>query len=76
MTAAQSPHRVEDLITAHDVADLVGRPKHMLWYWLKYPERFRFPRPVRTFRQFSVFDVNEVRQWVMDHPSLCNGSDT
>lgn len=66
----------EDLVTANEVADLVGRPKHMVDYWLRFPERFEFPSPVRKFRQFALYDIHEVREWMADHSAICPGFET
>lgn len=74
MSAARGPHHGEDLIAAHEVEEITGRPKHIMWYWEKHPDRFGFPEPVRSFGTFTVYDAREIRDWVAEHPDLCRAT--
>lgn len=71
MSAERGPLQAEHLVAAFEVEKITGRPKHIMWYWEKHPERFGFPRPVRSFGTFTVYDVREIRDWVAEHPGLC-----
>lgn len=76
MCEVQTLYRAEDLISTHDVMEITGRGRHTIFYWMRRPDRFSFPAPIREFAQFGVFDARAVRQWVAEHPSLCRTGST